>query len=76
MSDKKQVNSTFIISIIVTLLVVIWGMVSPKTFETVANSMFGFLVDKFGWFYTITMMSFVGFAVWIGFFSKYKDIVF
>ncbi|MEI0842604.1 BCCT family transporter [Brachyspira pilosicoli] len=74
MSDKKQVNSTFIISIIVTLLVVIWGMVSPKTFETVANSMFGFLVDKFGWFYTITMMSFVGFAVWIGFFSKYKDI--
>ena len=74
MSDKKQINYTFIISIIVTLLVVIWGIASPKTFETVANTMFGFLVDKFGWFYTITMMSFVVFAVWIGFFSKYKNV--
>lgn len=74
MTDKKQFNSTFIISIIITVAVVIWGIASPTTFENMANNTFMFLVDKFGWFYTITMMSFVGFAVWIGFFSKYKGI--
>lgn len=74
MADKKQFNYTFVISIIITIAVVIWGIASPSTFENMANATFGFLVDKFGWFYTITMMSFVGFAVWIGFFSKYKNI--
>ena len=74
MPEKKQFNYTFFISIIITIAVVIWGIASPSTFENMANTTFSFLVDKFGWFYTITMMSFVGFAVWIGFFSKYKNI--
>ena len=74
MANKKQFNYTFFISIIITIAVVIWGIASPSTFENMANTTFGFLVDKFGWFYTITMMSLVGFAIWIGFFSKYKNI--
>ena len=74
MNKKKEINYTFIISIIITILVVAWGMISPSSFEHMAKSMFAFLVDRFGWFYTITMMSFVIFSIWIGFFSDYKNI--
>lgn len=70
---KKKINITFLISIIVTALVVFWGLFAPKSFEYISNMTFGYLVDKFGWFYVVTMSSFVVFSLWIGYFSKYKN---
>lgn len=71
---KKEINMTFLISIIVTAAVVLWGLIFPKSFEYISNITFGYLVDKFGWFYVVTMTSFVVFSLWIGYFSKYKDM--
>lgn len=65
---------TFIVSLIVVGVIVIWGLALPKNFETVATAANGFLTNNFGWFYAATMSSFVIFAIWLGFFSKYKDI--
>lgn len=65
---------TFIVSLIVVGVIVIWGLALPQNFETVATAANGFLTNNFGWFYAATMSSFVIFAIWLGFFSKYKDI--
>lgn len=72
--NVKKDNSVYYISLAVTLLIVLWGLLAPSNFEKVGNGVFSFLVNEFGWFYTLSMSSFVIFAVWIGFFSKYKDI--
>lgn len=72
--NSKKDSSVYYISLIVTISIVLWGMFFPKSFEFVGNNVFSFLVNEFGWFYTLSMSSFVIFAVWIGFFSKYKDI--
>lgn len=71
---KKKDNIVFISSIILTLAIVFWGFISPKTFELSGNLSFNFLSKNFNWFYTATMTSFIVFAIWIGFFSKYKNI--
>lgn len=73
MDKKLELNITFLISIMLTIMVVLWGMIFPKSFEAISNSTFEFLVDKFGWFYVTTMTTFVIFSLWIGFFSKYKN---
>ncbi|MGB5823246.1 MAG: BCCT family transporter [Proteocatella sp.] len=70
----KKDNSVYYISLLITLMIVIWGILAPGNFEAVGNKIFGFLVKEFGWFYTLSMSSFVVFAVWIGFFSKYRNI--
>lgn len=72
--NVKKDNSVYYISLAVTLLIVLWGLFAPSNFEKVGNGVFSFLVNEFGWFYTLSMSSFVIFAIWIGFFSKYKDI--
>lgn len=71
---KNKDNTVFLSSIALTLAIVFWGFLSPKTFEFVGNISFKFLSTNFNWFYTITMTSFIVFAIWIGFFSKYKNI--
>ncbi len=72
-SNSKN-NTVFYASIILTLAIVIWGFVSPKSFEFAGKISFNFLSSNFSWFYTATMTSFIVFAVWVGFFSKYKNI--
>ncbi|PAB59828.1 glycine betaine uptake BCCT transporter [Anaeromicrobium sediminis] len=70
---NKKDNKVFVISVIVTILIVAWGIFAPSNFEMAAKGAFNFLVGNFGWFYMISMFSFVVFAIWIGF-SKYGDI--
>lgn len=72
--NVKKDNSVYYISLAFTLIIVLWGLLAPDNFEKVGNGVFGFLVNEFGWFYTLSMSSFVIFAIWIGFFSKYKNI--
>jgi len=62
-----------IISLIVTLAIVAWGLLLPANFESAANFAFNYINTNFGWFYIITMFSFVVFAIWIAF-SKYGKI--
>lgn len=67
---KKQDNQVFIISLAVVALIVLWGIISPPSFEAAANGSFSFLVSQFGWFYLLSMTSFVVFSIWIAA-SKY-----
>ena len=71
---NKKSNTVFYASIALTLAIVFWGFLSPVSFETAGNASFKFLSTNFNWFYTFTMTSFIVFAIWIGFFSKYKNI--
>ncbi len=74
MSENKKDNSVYIISVSVVTLVVLFGLVFPKNFEMFANILLKGIVRNFGWFYTLAMTSFVVFAIWIAYFSKYKDM--
>ena len=70
---KVKNNSTFYISIAMTLSIVLWGLLMPQSFEKVGNATFGYLVTNFGWFYTLLMSSFVIFSIWLAS-SKYGKI--
>lgn len=74
MEKNKKVNQTYIISLLVVFIVVVWGMVSPSSFETLANSALSVISTNFGWAYVLAMTSFVLFCIWIGFISKYKNM--
>jgi glycine betaine transporter len=69
----KKAGAVFIISILITLAIVLWGLLIPSGFETAANAAFSYIGDNFGWFYIITMFSFVAFAIYLAF-SRYGKI--
>ena len=74
MRMKKKPNFVFIISIALTLLICIWGLVLPSSFTAAAQGSLGFLTKNFAWLYCLAMTIFVGFCIYIGFFSKYKKM--
>jgi len=73
LTNKKNSNIVFYISLVVVLLICLWGIALPKNFEAVANTLFNFLTVKFGWFYLISMFFFVVFMLTIAF-SKFGKI--
>lgn len=74
MQEKKSLNGAFIVSVILTLAVCVWGIALPESFGAAANGSMRFLTSNFSWPYCSSMTLFVLFCVWIGFFSKYKNI--
>jgi glycine betaine transporter len=70
---QHKSSKVFYISIAITLVIVAWGLIAQSNFEKVANAAFDFLVGNFGWFYLISVSSFVIFSIWIAF-SKYGKI--
>ncbi|WP_432663038.1 BCCT family transporter [Wukongibacter baidiensis] len=70
---QKKNNTVFIVSLIVVLIIVAWGLLGPASFEKAGNDLFALFVGKFGWFYLLSMFSFVVFSIWIAF-SKYGKI--
>jgi glycine betaine transporter len=70
---KKQNQTVFYVSLVVTLAIALWGIVSPDTFGVKANALFNYLTSSFGWLYLITMFSFIGFSVYVAS-SKYGAI--
>lgn len=66
-------NPVFTISLIVSVIIVGIGALMPEAFGNVTSASFDFLVGNFGWFYILTMSSFVVFAL-VMLFSKYGDI--
>lgn len=70
---KKKDNKVYIISLIIVIIFALWGIIGPTSFGEVADKAFGFLTEKFGWFYLIAMFSFVVFVFFLAF-SKYGKI--
>ncbi|HSQ88067.1 BCCT family transporter [Romboutsia sp.] len=72
-NKAKKNNCVFIISLILTSVVVVTGMVSPNMFEKISRSMFNIVINNFSWVYIIGMLVLVFFALFLAF-SKYGNI--
>ncbi len=70
---NKKMNPVFLLSLVIISLIVLWGLVLPKGFESASNAAFTFLTHNFDWFYLLSMSLFVIFSIWIAF-SKYGNI--
>ncbi|EQK42328.1 transporter, betaine/carnitine/choline transporter family protein [[Clostridium] bifermentans ATCC 638] len=69
----KKNNIVFNISLLLTSVVVILGLVSPTMFKNVSNKGFNIVVNNFNWVYLIVMLALVIFAGFL-IFSKYGNI--
>ena len=73
--DKKIGNTAvFKVSIIISVLIVLWGLVAPDNFSGAANWAFSTITQKFGWFYVLSMAIFLFFSIWIAYFSRFGHI--
>jgi glycine betaine transporter len=63
----------FVISIIVVVLFVGWGVLAPHQLSATANFLLSFTTDKFGWFYLLAAFGFLLFTVYLAF-SKFGRI--
>ncbi|MGB7999100.1 MAG: BCCT family transporter [Anaerobacillus sp.] len=72
-NKSKSKNPVFWVSGILILLLVIWGAVVPKSFASVASSVYSFTTNAFGWFYLLAVMFFVLFCFYLAI-SKYGKI--
>ncbi|MBM7603491.1 glycine betaine transporter [Metabacillus crassostreae] len=75
---KMKFTPVFIISVIVTSLFILWGLIPesvlPNGNITVVTSRIQtFIIEKFGWFYLLTATFFLIFAISL-IFSKYGNI--
>lgn len=71
---KKRFNAIFISSILICIVIMFFAILFPAFFEDLANTIKNFISENLGWWYTALMTSFVIFIVWLGFFSKYKEV--
>lgn len=74
MDKKRKDDSVYYISLAIIVLIVVVGLVFPTQFENIGNLLYKVIVGNTAWFYMLTMTSFIIFAIWIAFFSKYKNI--
>lgn len=63
----------FSISVVIIILFVLWGSISPSNLAKISSSTLDFMVEKFGWFYLIVAFGFLVFSLFLAF-SKYGKI--
>lgn len=66
-------NIVFKISLVLTSMVVLFGLISPDMFREASNKGFNLIVSNFNWIYLIVMLALVIFAAFLAF-SKYGNI--
>lgn len=69
-NNRNKPSSVFIISLIVTILVAAWGILSPQSMGNSASTAFNWLTLNFSWFYLAIMFAFIVFVLALAF-SKY-----
>ncbi|KZE63365.1 glycine/betaine ABC transporter permease [Fictibacillus phosphorivorans] len=70
---KKQPNTVFIVSLLISIVFIIIGSLFPTEFQTKATAIQNFLQEKFGWFYLLSATSFLIFVLYLAF-SRYGRI--
>lgn len=70
---KKENNTVFIISLVITLLIALFAIYYNSTFKSFSDIAFAFITDNFSWMYLAIMFIFVIFVVAIAC-SKYGKI--
>jgi glycine betaine transporter len=74
MKGKNQSgNSVFIISLLLTLIFIIWGVFFTENLTKVTDIIYNGSIDYFGWVYLAATLFFVIFSIYL-LFSKYGDI--
>src|SRR6056297_2278250 len=73
MNKEKFWNPVFTISLIIVVIIVGIGAIMPESYGAAMSSAFNFIVGNLGWFYVLTMSSFVVFSLAM-LFSKYGKI--
>ncbi|MCT1902673.1 BCCT family transporter [Oceanobacillus sojae] len=69
----KNVTSVFWYSLVLCIIVVIWGSVAPKNLEGITLDVTTFISEKFGWYYLILVMFMLVFCIYL-IFSRYGNI--
>lgn len=69
----KKYTPVFIISLILTIVFILWGAITPDNLEAVSSSAQMFLQERFGWFYLIAASVMLLFTIYLAF-SKFGDI--
>ncbi|RNB77653.1 glycine betaine uptake BCCT transporter [Brevibacillus panacihumi] len=64
---------TFLISLIIVICFVLFGVISPELFAKSATKVLGLTTTNFGWFYLIVAFAFLIFCIYLAF-SKYGQI--
>jgi glycine betaine transporter len=71
--DKIKENSVFIISLLLTLIFIFWGVFFTESLTKVTNAVYNGSIDYLGWVYLGTTLFFVFFSIYL-LFSKYGNI--
>ena len=71
---QNKLNAVFIISVVLTCAICFWGIAMPQSFTYASKASMNFLSTNFAWLYCLAMTLFVVFSIWLGFFSKYKNM--
>ena len=66
-------NIVFIVSMAISSLFVIWGVIDGSGFSEIANKIYLFLENNFSWFYLIVTFFLVVFCIYLGF-GKFGNI--
>ncbi|MDQ0255285.1 glycine betaine transporter [Evansella vedderi] len=69
----KKVTTVFWVSIILSIIFVLWGALFPTHLGNVMNTILGFFLENFGWFYQLAATFFLVFALFL-IFSRYGKI--
>ncbi|WP_257350615.1 glycine betaine uptake BCCT transporter [Pseudalkalibacillus decolorationis] len=69
----KKFTKVFIISLIISLVFIVWGVLTPQSLADQTAAIQAFLQVKFGWFYLLSATAFLVFAIYL-IFSKYGKI--
>lgn len=63
MNKKEFTNPVFLVGLILSAGLSIWGIVGNESFTEFAGFLFSFLTTNFAWLYLLVMLSFVIFAI-------------
>jgi glycine betaine transporter len=69
----NQVTKVFWFSLVISIIFVLWGVISPKYLESVMTVWKGFFLNNFGWYYQLIATFFLIFALFLVF-SRYGNI--
>lgn len=64
---------TFLISLVIVIVIVLFGAISPELFASVASHVLKVTTTNFGWFYLIVTFGFLIFCIFLAF-SRYGQI--
>ncbi|WP_134704486.1 BCCT family transporter [Ammoniphilus sp. YIM 78166] len=72
-SSTSRLGTVFWVSLIILILFVMWGVISPEHLALQAEVMFSYTTHTYGWFYLLATVFFMGFSLYLAL-SRYGTI--